>query len=96
MFAKETARQLASQGVKVIVSQGFVSTPMISLAAHQLKTGAGIILTASHNPPTYNGYKIKANYGGPAIPSEVSKVENLISPSLVAEGNTFESYIWNK
>jgi phosphomannomutase len=62
MFAKETARQLAAQGIKVIMSNGFVSTPMISLAANQLNSGAGIILTASHNPPTYNGYKIKANY----------------------------------
>ena len=95
MFAKETARQLAAQGIKVVVSKGFVSTPMISLAAHQLQTGAGIILTASHNPPTYNGYKIKANYGGPAVPSEVSKVENLISPTLVDAGDSFESYFNN-
>lgn len=93
MFAKETARQLASKGIKVIISQGFVSTPMISLAANQLQTGAGIILTASHNPPTYNGYKIKANYGGPAIPSEVSKVELLIADHTVDAGNTFESYL---
>lgn len=93
MFAKETARQLAAQGIKVVVSQGFVSTPMISLAANQLKTGAGIILTASHNPPTYNGYKIKANYGGPAIPSEVNKVEALIANNLVDAGASFESYI---
>jgi phosphomannomutase len=95
MFAKETARQLAAQGIKVVVSKGFVSTPMISLAANQLQTGAGIILTASHNPPTYNGYKIKANYGGPAVPSEVSKVENLISPTLVDAGDSFESYFNN-
>lgn len=95
MFAKETARQLAAQGIKVIMSNGFVSTPMISLAANQLNSGAGIILTASHNPPTYNGYKIKANYGGPAIPSEVTKVENLIPNDLVAAGDTFESYLNN-
>lgn len=95
MFAKETARQLAAQGIQVIISNGFVSTPMISLAANQLNSGAGIILTASHNPPTYNGYKIKANYGGPAIPSEVTIVENLIPNDLVAAGDTFESYLNN-
>ncbi|MFM6953017.1 MAG: phosphoglucomutase/phosphomannomutase family protein, partial [Bacteroidota bacterium] len=93
MFAKETARQMANKGIKVTISKGFVSTPMISLAANKLQAGAGIILTASHNPPTYNGYKIKANYGGPAIPSEVSKVEALIVDGLVEPGNTFESYI---
>jgi phosphomannomutase len=93
MFAKETARQLANQGIRVIISSGFVSTPMISLAANQLNAGAGIILTASHNPPTYNGYKIKANYGGPAVPSEVSKVEAMIADGWVDAGATFESYI---
>lgn len=93
MFAKETARQMAAQGIKVVISNGFVSTPMISLAANKLQTGAGIILTASHNPPTYNGYKIKANYGGPAIPSEVSKVEAMISNDWVDAGNSFESYM---
>jgi phosphomannomutase len=93
MFAKETARQMAAQGIKVVISNGFVSTPMISLAANKLQTGAGIILTASHNPPTYNGYKIKANYGGPAVPSEVSKVEAMISNDWVDAGNSFESYL---
>ena len=93
LFAKETARQMAAKGIQVTISNGFVSTPMISLAAHKLQAGAGIILTASHNPPTYNGYKIKANYGGPAIPAEVSKVEALIVDGLVDEGSSFESYL---
>lgn len=90
MFAKETAVQLASNGIKVLLSTGYVSTPMISLAANRLKTGAGIILTASHNPPSYNGYKIKANYGGPAIPSEVSKVEALILDEVIDNYPSFE------
>jgi len=63
---------------------------MISLAANRLKTGAGIILTASHNPPSYNGYKIKANYGGPAIPSEVAKVEALILDEVIDNCPSFE------
>jgi phosphomannomutase len=90
MFAKETAIQLASNGIKVLLSTGYVSTPMISLAANRLKTGAGIILTASHNPPSYNGYKIKANYGGPAIPSEVSKIEALILDEVIDNCPSFE------
>lgn len=89
MFAKETAVQLASNGIKVLLSSGYVSTPMISLAANRLKNGAGIILTASHNPPSYNGYKIKANYGGPAIPTEVSKIEDLI---LNEEAQSMKSF----
>lgn len=93
MFAKSTAVQLASNGVKVYLSSGFVSTPMISLAANRMNTGAGIILTASHNPPSYNGYKIKANYGGPAIPSEVSKVESYIPDAEIAENTSFDALL---
>ena len=93
MFAKETAVQLASNGIKVLLSSGYVSTPMISLAANRLKTGAGIILTASHNPPSYNGYKIKANYGGPAIPTEVSKVEDLILNEEVIATQSFDVFL---
>lgn len=93
MFAKETAVQLASNGIKVLLSSGYVSTPMISLAANRLKTGAGIILTASHNPPSYNGYKIKANYGGPAIPTEVSKVEDLILNEEVVVTQSFDAFL---
>lgn len=93
MFAKETAVQLASNGIKVLLSSGYVSTPMISLAANRLKTGAGIILTASHNPPSYNGYKIKANYGGPAIPTEVSKIEDLILNEEVQSMKSFDELV---
>jgi phosphomannomutase len=78
MFAQETATVLAGQGIRVVMAKGFVSTPMISLAANQLNAGLGVIITASHNPPSYNGYKLKAHYGGPATPDTVSEVEALI------------------
>ncbi len=81
MFAETTARVLASSGIKVYLSEGFCSTPMISLANTKLKTFAGIIITASHNPASYNGYKIKASYGGPAVPSEIEKIESYINYS---------------
>ncbi len=93
MFAHETAMQLADAGIKVDVSTSFVSTPMISLAANKKNAGAGIIITASHNPPSYNGYKIKANYGGPATPTEVSKVEALIEDLEVDPLHPFHWYL---
>ncbi len=93
MFAQETAMQLADAGIKVSISTGFVSTPMISLAANKGNAGAGIILTASHNPPSYNGYKIKAGYGGPATPSEVSKVEALIEDLEISPKHDFQWYL---
>ena len=51
---------------------------MISLGAVKYKTSLGVIITASHNPPTYNGYKIKAHYGGPLGPELVQEIEDAI------------------
>lgn len=78
LFAETTAKVFIANGIKVFLAKGFVSTPMISLGAVKYKTNLGIILTASHNPPSYNGYKIKAHYGGPLGPEEVQQVEDLI------------------
>lgn len=83
LFADVTTAVLASQGVKVFRAENsFVSTPMISLGTVHHKASAGIIITASHNPPAYNGYKIKASYGGPATPDDIAKVEALIPDSI--------------
>ncbi len=78
MFAETTARVFCAMGVKVKLARGFVSTPMISLGAKLLGCEAGIVITASHNPPEYNGYKLKSGYGGPTIPEEIAKVEAMI------------------
>jgi phosphomannomutase len=83
LFADTTARVLASQGVKVYrASNSFVSTPMISLGTVRKEASAGIIITASHNPPSYNGYKIKAFYGGPATPDDIEQVESIIPDTI--------------
>jgi phosphomannomutase len=62
----------------VYLAKGFVSTPMISLGAYDLKSAMGVVLTASHNPPSYNGYKLKGIHGGPLVPSKVQEVEDMI------------------
>ncbi|TSD67372.1 phosphoglucomutase/phosphomannomutase family protein [Inquilinus sp. KBS0705] len=83
MFADATACVLASQGIKVFRAENlFVSTPMISLGTVRKEASAGIIITASHNPPAYNGYKIKAFYGGPATPDDIEKVESQIPDTI--------------
>lgn len=94
MFAKESAMVFADNGIHVILSDGFVSTPMISLAANMKQVGLGIILTASHNPPSYNGFKIKANYGGPATPKTVSEIENLIPDTPVEIAQSSDKYFF--
>ncbi len=78
LFVETAVKIFLSQGIHVRMSKGFVSTPMISLAANQFNCGIGVIITASHNPPTYNGYKLKAYFGGPLAPEHVKEVEQLI------------------
>ena len=74
-FARHTARTLASQGVRVRLADSFVTTPAVSWAAKHYNHSAGIVITASHNPPKYNGFKIKAHFGGPATPAMIKAVE---------------------
>ena len=78
LFVSVTARVLGAYGIRVYAGTGFVSTPMVSLGVVKLKADLGIVITASHNPPSYNGFKLKAAYGGPMIPSDIAEVEKLI------------------
>ena len=86
MFAETTAQVLGLYGIKVYLAKGFVSTPMVSLGVVGTKSYLGVVITASHNPPEYNGYKLKSLYGGPSVPSDIAAVEHLIpenTPELV-------------
>ncbi len=78
LFAETTAKIFVSQGIKVKLAKGFISTPMVSLAAKKLNCSLGVVITASHNPPSYNGYKLKAYYGGPLTTDKVQEIEDII------------------
>ena len=78
LFAETCAKVFVHHGIKVYLAKGFVSTPMVSLGAFNKKSAMGVILTASHNPPSYNGYKLKGIHGGPLIPEDVQAVEDII------------------
>jgi phosphomannomutase len=78
LFADTVTKVLISNGVKVFLSKGFVSTPMVSMGALQYKANLGIIITASHNPPEYNGFKLKGHYGGPLLPDKIEEIETII------------------
>ena len=78
LFAETTAKIFASKGIKVKLSKGFVSTPMVSLGVLKENANLGVVITASHNPPTYNGYKLKGDFGGPLLPHDISDIENRI------------------
>ncbi len=74
-FAMETAKILAWKDVYVQLTNGVSSTPQVSYHTKQKGADLGIVITASHNPPAYNGYKLKAKFGGPATPEQISQVE---------------------
>ena len=93
LFMKAIARVFAAHGITSYIDKSFVSTPMVSLATLNLKTDAGIVITASHNPPSYNGFKIKDSFGGPAVPAEISKVEAMIEKEMTTELDSFENYV---
>ena len=78
LFAETTAKVLASKGILVKLAKGFVSTPMVSLGVVKEKANLGIVITASHNPPSYNGYKLKGDFGGPLLQADITDVERRI------------------
>lgn len=82
LFAQTTAKVMVEAGVKVYLAEGFVSTPMVSLGTKNLGASVGVVITASHNPPDYNGFKLKGHYGGPMLPEQIQEVEDLIPDSV--------------
>ncbi len=73
-FAKESARTLASLGIKTYLFNKITPTPVLSFAVRELKAQGGIVITASHNPPQYNGYKIYDEDGCQFVPDLVEEV----------------------
>ena len=69
-FARETACVLAANGIRVYLFKQLTSVPELSFAVRHLKASGGVVITASHNPGQYNGYKVYAAYGGQLGPQE--------------------------
>lgn len=74
-YAGDAARVLAANGFTVHLAQSDAPTPAISYAVKNLNAIAGLMITASHNAPRYNGVKLKAAYGGSALPEQCHRVE---------------------
>ena len=69
-FAKVASCVFAGNGIKVCIFEQLTSVPELSFAVRHLKADGGIVITASHNPSQYNGYKVYAAYGGQLGPEE--------------------------
>ena len=81
-FAMEAAKVASSAGFDTWVSKGSLPSPALSFAVKQFNAACGIMITASHNPPEYNGFKIKASFGGSASPEMTSQVERRLKMIL--------------
>lgn len=92
LFAETTANVLCSQGVKVFLAEGFVSTPMVSLGCKNYGAEMGVVITASHNPPSYNGYKLKSKFGGPSDPAIIQEVEDMIPEKVELNLKSVDDY----
>jgi phosphomannomutase len=77
-FAEAAAEVLAANGIKVYLVNTSVPTPVVSYAVLDKKAGGAIVITSSHNPWTYNGFKYKPEYAGSASQEVVDRLEELI------------------
>ncbi len=77
-YAMETARVMAGNGIIAYLTRADAPTPAVSYAIVDKKAEAGVMVTASHNPPRYNGIKLKADFGGSALPEQARHVESLL------------------
>lgn len=83
-FAHEAARVLAANGLRALVTSTHAPTPAVSWAIRAHGAAGGLMVTASHNPPEYNGVKIKADYAGSALPDVTRAVEAQLDANAAA------------
>lgn len=78
-FARRVAEVAAGNGIRTLLCDDVAPTPAVSWAVKQQGAGAGVMITASHNPPIYNGFKVKEGYGGSARPSTTGLLEQIVA-----------------
>ncbi|MBW7893294.1 MAG: phosphoglucomutase/phosphomannomutase family protein, partial [Chitinophagaceae bacterium] len=81
-FAANVAEVLAANQFKVLLTDGPTPTPVISYAIVSHKAAGAINITASHNPPTDNGFKVRNEFGGAIAPSGLKEIESLIPDAV--------------
>ena len=82
-FGTRVAEVFAGNGYRVVLAPAPTPTPAISLAVREQRAAGGVMITASHNPPAFNGYKLKSHFGGPAEPAECGEVETFLDRNPV-------------
>jgi len=93
LFGRRVAEVLAGNGFQVLLSDCAAPTPAISFAVKMRKATGGVMITASHNPAIFNGYKLKAHYGGSAESSLCQAVEKMIDQNPVRAATAKEALL---
>jgi phosphomannomutase len=78
-FARRVAEIAAGNGIQVRLTEDYAPTPAVSWAVRETGSGAGVMITASHNPPEYNGFKVKEAFGGSALPATTRILEEIVA-----------------
>jgi alpha-D-glucose phosphate-specific phosphoglucomutase len=92
-FAEESAEILKLNDIDVYFSDKIITSPVLSFAVVEKKADLGIMITASHNPYYYNGYKIKGSFGGSATMDIIAEVEKEVSEVLKNTEN-YKEYLY--
>jgi phosphomannomutase len=90
LFARRTAAVFAGNGFNVVLTSRPTPTPAVSLAVKARRAVGGVMITASHNPAIFNGFKLKAHFGGSAEPATCAAIEALLDknvPHLSGDSN---------
>ncbi len=93
-FAEEAAKVLSGNGIRALLAKEITPTPLVSFACRHYHCSAAIMITASHNPPQYNGYKVYWNDGAQVVPPHdegiMAEVAHIKSPAQVKLGKSYE------
>jgi phosphomannomutase len=92
-YAAEVAKVLAGNGIHVCLTQSDTPTPAVSFAVRHVGGRGGVMITASHNPPRYNGIKVKTGTGGSASKADCTRIEHYLqvnNPPLLLDSSVAE------
>jgi phosphomannomutase len=81
-FAERVVEIATGNGIKTWLADGYAPTPAVSWAVKERGAGGGVMITASHNPPQYNGFKVKESFGGSARPATTRILEAMVERNI--------------
>ncbi len=89
-FAERVVEIAAGNGIRTWLADSYAPTPAVSWAVRELGAGGGVMITASHNPPEYNGFKVKESFGGSARPATTRALEAVVARNIREERGVLE------